>query len=1514
MKKETVKVITILSVIVAIGLVFSLNVSYNGFSTKDIFFSPEKVMKEFFLGGGDSEPIQPICTPTTEICDGIDNDCDSFIDEGGVCGIAGEEIISDDISLDYIKSEFANNVDWIVELKRDPVLKFKSDIEKSQTSSVSSVDLNSYKLQVIEEHDEFKSRLPTGIVVKREFINSLNGIAITASYDSLSNLPRDMIKTLSIDSDVYPTLIDALPIMNVDGVWQLQDSFGLDISGEGITIAIMDSGVDYTHPDFGSCIFANFPGGPGCEKFVNGWDVFYDRPDPMDEYGHGTHVASIAAGKGDYNSNNIYEPELGEVWGVAPNAKLLVYRVLAIADNDEDALSGKISAVITGIDLAMDPNQDGDFSDHADVIHFSLGAPGDSNDLWSQAVDNAVDNGAIVTASAGNNGPELFTLKSPGNSRKVITVGATCKSRDIGVDFLCPTEVTSFSSRGPTSIGIQKPDVVAPGHLICAAQSSIDTIWQQKFNAGVDVHCIDNQHISISGTSMAGPMVAGVVALVKQAHPSWTPQEIKNTIKGTAVDLFLSPLEQGAGRVDALSAVQATNSYPTSILNNEGNMFVGGVIDIIGTAQDNDLSSYVLEYGEGIEPSVWIQINTDTISVVDGVLGSLDTNIINDEIFTVKLTSTDSSSQSTIDYLYLFPRVSYWKEGWPKQIAEDTTYKRYGPVFGDLDGDGNIEIIASSPGLLDSKVYVWDSDGNLLPGWPQDVVKNGGSVPALGDVDGDGDLEIVYESTSFFVDQKTMVYVWNDDGTSLNSNWPKEVQYGLLEENSPVLEDIDNDGKDEIIITTADIRLGTLSIRVFNEDGSEIFGGWNQVGSITTSPIFCDWNNDGVKDMVFETGKVDNLYVWDVLTGTLFPDFPISFGNGNLFTNIAMNFDGDVGCELLIGNQFYDDGVITSVNPFVLGNDGGAATVLASGFPVRGGDSPPLVGDVTGDGIPEIITFEGREIFAWDSFGNLVSGWPIDIFPQSFLSDFTMRFSLFGGSIGDVDNDGKNEIGFTIFTSTVTRSTGVIDSLGTYVFIIDTEGLASSVEWPMYQFDERNSGFYEPTLNFCGDGLLNWFNECDDGNTKSGDGCSSICTIETGFGCVGEPSVCSCMACGDGLVCSGIEQCDDGGVLGDDGCDNSCNINPEWECSFESPSVCTDISEEVIQLTTSPFDQKAASMHLNTIAYLNGSGNIFDVVLHDLDTGQVSGINSNIGGKSSLFMYGDNIVYRPTNSNTIYLYKISTGQETLVSTTTSIIGLPWGVYEDNLITTDGDLFSTTNLNLIDLLTGQKRILKIANFGIVQAQASIWKNKVVTNINGNTFDIFVYDIDTDTETQITNDGFVQEYPDIYGDKIVWQDKRNGNYDIYMYNLLTNTETRITTDSFDQTRPKIYGNYIAWNDKRHGNSEIYLYSLLNNEEIRITKNGADQTLNDLYENNIFWTDKRNVNQDIYMHKITFCSDGTPSGQCSGFNYCINGELVNNRCDICGCASGGTCPSEKGRDRICLTSIKSDKGGLF
>ena len=156
----------------------------------------------------------------------------------------------------------------------------------------------------------------------------------------------------------------------------------------------------------------------------------------------------------------------------------------------------------------------------------------------------------------------------------------------------------------------------------------------------------------------------------------------------------------------------------------------------------------------------------------------------------------------------------------------------------------------------------------------------------------------------------------------------------------------------------------------------------------------------------------------------------------------------------------------------------------------------------------------------------------------------------------------------------------------------------------------------------------------------------------------------------------------------------------------------------------------------------------------------------------------------------------------------------------------------------------------------QSDPAIYGDRIVwVDYRNDNYDIYMYDLSTDTEIPITTDPSSQWYPAIYGDRIVWEDYRNGNWDIYMYDLSTDTETQITTDPWDQWDPAIYGDRIVWIDDRNGNWDIYMYDLSTDTEIPIiTDFGYSMWDPAIYGDRIVWIDDRNGNWDIYTYDLS------------------------------------------------------------
>ncbi len=588
----------------------------------------------------------------------------------------------------FVKHE----VTVIVELQSPPLAAKYAEA----VGVMSAAGQRRYLQQLEEEQAKVAPQVEgLGARILSRYKKAYNGFLARVSTDKLSAIRAlPGVKAIHPAPLHYPNLTASVPLIGANQVWS---QLGYD--GEGVTVAVIDSGIDYYHAALEGSgdpeDYANDdhevvePGTFPTAKVIGGYDFAgpnYDAgsydpaqytpqpdPDPIDGDGHGTHVASTIAGIG-------VEGRIGS--GVAPAALLYALKVFG-----EPA--GSTNLVIDAIEWAMDPNGDGDMSDHVDVINMSLGAnfgPADPNDPEIIAVDNASRLGIIVVASAGNAGNYSYIHGSPAAASTAIAVAASTTGYATGptinisgtthitqtniiyqppafdentghftttvtttlayvgaitnTDTLCsiaglspdalagavaliqrgdctfsskvnnaaalgavgaiifnnatggnervtmagdPVQIpagfiarqdglnlipahgetvivsaesevktvpdpytpadsiATFSSRGPRGFdSMLKPDVTAPGVGIFAA----------AMGTGTD-------GVSYSGTSMAAPHVAGTAALIRQAHPEWTVEQVKAALMNTAVDLVGNqpPPRQGAGRVNAYRAV-----------------------------------------------------------------------------------------------------------------------------------------------------------------------------------------------------------------------------------------------------------------------------------------------------------------------------------------------------------------------------------------------------------------------------------------------------------------------------------------------------------------------------------------------------------------------------------------------------------------------------------------------------------------------------------------------------------------------------------------------------------------------------------------------------------------------------------------------------------------------------------------------------------------------------------------------------------------------------------------------
>jgi subtilisin family serine protease len=350
---------------------------------------------------------------------------------------------------------------------------------------------------------------------KTRDLKAVHGAAITAPKRHIGSLwtaitsHKGGMRHVWLDGKLQPSLDQSVPQIGAPAAWHA------GYQGEGMRVAVLDGGVDATHPDLaGRVTSANFT-----------------SEDDVDLVGHGTHVASTIAGNGAASG--------GKYKGVAPKASILSGKVCEVRGCPE-------SSVLAGMQWAA-------ADQHARVISMSLGGQDFSGtDPLEDAVNTlTAQTGALFVIAAGNAGDTQGTVSTPGNADSALTVGAVDKS-----DVLAP-----FSSRGPrTGDEAVKPDITAPGVNIVAARAAGTEL-------GTPAADFPDSYVALDGTSMATPHVAGSAALLAQEHPDWKAAQLKDILMSSAAPKGAADaFQQGAGRVDVAHAItQTITTEPASV-------------------------------------------------------------------------------------------------------------------------------------------------------------------------------------------------------------------------------------------------------------------------------------------------------------------------------------------------------------------------------------------------------------------------------------------------------------------------------------------------------------------------------------------------------------------------------------------------------------------------------------------------------------------------------------------------------------------------------------------------------------------------------------------------------------------------------------------------------------------------------------------------------------------------------------------------------------------------------------
>lgn len=771
-----------------------------------------------------------------------------------------------------------------------------------------------------------------------------NGTANTpANYPALRQFIADLQKDQSVQTADYDYVVSTTAVPNdyyygTSGSWgqtyadlwgmhriNPEAAWDLTTGSTNVVVAGIDTGIDRNHEDLSANTWTNSGEIPnnGIDDDNNGyvddyygWNFVSNSSDPLDNNGHGTHTAGTIAGTG----NN----SVGVV-GVNWQSRLMALKFL-----DQNG-NGSTSNAVKALQYAADNG--------AKVSSNSWGC-----NCASKAVDDAVqyehDKGMVIVAAAGNNSADALDF-SPANNDNVITVGAT-DSTDA---------LASFSNYG------QKVDVVAPGVDILSAKSSMNNVCSASSYVGT-AYC------RLSGTSMATPHVAGLAALLLSRNPNLTNEEIRQLIRGHAYDLGTVGKDQsfGYGLINVSASVSAatTDVLAPYITAPASRTVVGGnAVQVQGTIPGPSFASYTVEIGAGRNPSSWTTLASSTTQVINGTLATFDSTTFNDGAYIIRVTATDASGTS---YQFQVNDVQI-----SNMDASVTT-----PVYLVSVGTGNaiVGTAGTRNGLGFSKYTVDYGVGTAPTSYVTTgiTLTSGGTTPVTNGTLATWDtstltngqaytLRLTVQSTTGTTKQ-SIVQVTPDN--HLVAGWPKQLNGTCTGcEGTPAMADLLGDGKKEVVALGA-----SNQIYAYRKDGS------------------------------------------------LLPNFPVTVTTGDYFKWPATVYDVDGD-----GKQEIVAAAITSSNTVRIYIVRGDGTLLA-GWPmpeltVSNGanisDATPAIADIDGDGRPELITY-GRDAATWNPYlhayhidGTEVAGYPV-LLP---LQNSSMQSAV---TIADLNNDGKKEI------------------------------------------------------------------------------------------------------------------------------------------------------------------------------------------------------------------------------------------------------------------------------------------------------------------------------------------------------------------------------------------------------------------------------------------------------------------------------------------------------------------------
>ncbi|NOY14717.1 MAG: S8 family serine peptidase [bacterium] len=674
---------------------------------------------------------------------------------------------------------------------------------------------------------------------------------------------------------------------------KLSQAWGVhQIKGNGlIKVAVLDTGIDSDHPEF-----------KGVEV-IKEYNYVDNNTTPVDDYGHGTHVAGIIGAK----TNNNYG-----IAGVAPGVALMDYKVLDARG------SGFLSYVAEAVAAATDQN--------AKVINMSLGGPNGGKTL-DEALKYAYDHGVVLIAAVGNVHTDAKYVM-PAASPYVMAVSATN-----------PMDKRPAYSNYGNVIDVAAPGGGPSGDIVSLAAH--DPLNKSSYLNKLGSAVYRPEFVRMSGTSMAAPHVAGLAALVIDAYYSRhhrypIPEQVKNIIINGADDLGEPGMDlyYGYGRINAFKSLSEMNDNKPPIVKiifPQESMVLGPhKYAIRGTIKGDGFESYKLAWKFDDEAK-WQETG---VSLVDGgrkgkeneVLGYIDfSKTLADKLAVrAKLrlqVKSDGRFYSTTENISINKRV---RNGFPLDVSDIKELNKI-PVIADIDGNGKKEIVyagdeyfyiynfkgvrqqrirrderknkndyildipsigdvtADNPGkeivglyVKDGDVFnqyyvgVWNGQGRLLPGWPKKIGRQSTglarAVAVLADLDQDGYDEVVYADNWRGVGgvAPMKLYAWKGDGQAVFRPIVLSSGVGSADVDGLAVGDVNGDGMPEIVVAVSTWSMGSSSqgsILVFEPDGQPLKS-WPADMAFKNNSIMkmvlADVNQDGKQEIIYS--NVDAKY------------------------------------------------------------------------------------------------------------------------------------------------------------------------------------------------------------------------------------------------------------------------------------------------------------------------------------------------------------------------------------------------------------------------------------------------------------------------------------------------------------------------------------------------------------------------------------------------------------------------------------------------------------------------------